>query len=237
MSSMPPTAAFAVAEPDPDATLLAGLRAGNERAFLAIVEGYGPAMLRLARLYAPNQAVAEEVVQEAWIGVLQGLERFEGRSSLKTWCCRIVINIAKTRGERESRQIPFSAYADPEADGGDAAVEPDRFLSPDHQWAGHWVSYPQRWDEIPETRALSSEIGSLIREALETLPPSQREVITLRDVDGWASEEVCNVLGISATNQRVLLHRARSRVRRALDEYLVGDVSEKLTSAAPKVDS
>ena len=210
-------------EPDtsPEDALLAGLRAGDPAAFGELVDRLNGPLLRLARMYASNPAIAEEVVQEAWIGVIQGLDRFEGRSSLRTWCSRIVVNIARTRAAREHRQIPFSAFEDPASSASEPSVEPSRFLPPnDPEWPGHWVSYPARWDEIPEARLLAGETRQVIDAAIGTLPPSQREVITLRDVNGWAADEVCNTLGISATNQRVLLHRARARVRRAVELHL-----------------
>jgi RNA polymerase sigma-70 factor (ECF subfamily) len=156
--------------------------------------------------------------------VLQGINRFEARSSLKTWIFRILTNSAKTRGQRESRSVPFSSLVDPETEPFEPAVDPARFLPADHpNWPHHWASPPRSWSDTPEERLLSGETRQCIRDAIAALPPHQREIITLRDVDGWSSEEVCNVLGITETNQRVLLHRARSKVRRALAEYLVGD--------------
>src|SRR5262249_2336024 len=149
-----------------------------------------------------------------------GLGRFEGRSSLKTWIYRILLNRARTRGQREGRSIPFSAAWSADADPGEPAVEAERFLPPEHQWHGHWVSFPHNWDELPEERLLAQETRAHLQEAIDALPPSQREVITLRDVEGWSSEEVRNALDISESNQRVLLHRARSKVRRALEQYL-----------------
>jgi len=203
-----------------DLRLVEALRGGDEAAFAALLDAYHTSMLRLAMIFVPDQAVAEEVVQEAWLGVLHGLARFEGRSSLKTWIFRILTNCAKTRGQRESRSVPFSSIWNPEADPGDPAVDPDRFNPADApKEAHHWVSFPNSWNEIPEERLLSQETRAVIQQAIEALPPSQREVIMLHDVDGWASQEVCNVLGISESNQRVLLHRARSKVRRALERY------------------
>ncbi len=206
-----------------DERLLAAIRRGDERGFADLVERHSSAMLRLALMCTSNRAVAEEIVQEAWLGVVQGIDRFEGRSSLKTWVGRIVLYIGRTRAQREGRQVPFSAHWDGAADPGEPAVDPDRFIPAGEEWGRHWVSLPKSWDEIPETRLLSNETTVRIRRAIEALPPQQREVISLRDVQGWDSDEVCNVLGISATNQRVLLHRARSKVRRALEEYLTPD--------------
>jgi RNA polymerase sigma-70 factor, ECF subfamily len=202
--------------------LLHALRSGDERAFAALVEQHGGAMLRIARLYVRDRAVAEEVVQEAWLGVLRGLERFEGRSSLRTWLFRIVSNLAKTRGVRESRSIPFSALAGDEVEDEGPSVPPERFRGPEDRWSGHWASPPEEWGR-PEHELLAAETRAVIARAIDVLPDVQRQVITLRDVEGWSSEEVCNALDLSETNQRVLLHRARTRVRHALDDYLVGE--------------
>ncbi len=205
---------------DADAALLEGLRAGDEAAFTELVDRYSSSMLRVARMYVPSQAVAEEVVQETWLGVLTGLERFEGRSSLKTWLFRILVNRARTRGERERRTVPFATLAGREAEGEDPAVGPERFLPADHdRWPHHWASPPERWDESPERSLQSAETLQVVRDAIERLPPMQRLVITMRDLEGWDSEEVRNALDISETNQRVLLHRARSKARTALEAY------------------
>ncbi len=195
------------------------LRNGNEDAFVSLIERYHTIMLRLAMIYVPERAVAEEIVQEAWMGVLQGINRFEGRSSLKTWIFRILTNCAKTCALHERRSVPFSSLSDLGVNLDEPAVDPDRFLPSDSQLPGHWVSLPANWDEIPEKRFLSQETYACIMSATEALPPNQRAVITLYDIEGWTSEEICHVLGISETNQRVLLHRARSKVRRALEQY------------------
>lgn len=201
--------------------LVEALRRGDEAAFATLIEHYHTPLLRLATIYVSSRAVAEEVVQETWLGVLQGLARFEGRSSLKTWIFRILTNRAKTRGEREGRSIPFAALEGLDAEPGEPAVDPARFLPPDHErWPGHWVSFPQSWDDVPERRLLSQETRAQIATAIEALPPHQRTVISLRDVEGWSADEVCSVLSISESNQRVLLHRARSKVRQALERYL-----------------
>jgi len=192
-----------------DADLLDRLRAGEEAAFQELVERYGPLMLRIARSHVPSQAVAEDVVQEAWLGVLQGLDRFEGRSSLKSWIAAIVANRARTRGERERRSVPLSAF---ERDDGGPTVDPTRFTSD-----GAWGVPPAVW---PEERLLAAETLEHVEAAIATLPPRQQEVIVLRDVQGWAPEDVSTALGLSDGNQRVLLHRARAKVRDQLERYL-----------------
>jgi RNA polymerase sigma-70 factor (ECF subfamily) len=218
--SVPMTAIVQTAASADDQSLIDSLRAGDESAFEMLIDRYHNSLLRLAMLYVPSRAVAEDVVQETWLGVLQGLARFEGRSSLKTWIFRILTNRARTRGQREGRSIPFSAVWNPDSDATDPAVEMDRFFPPEHESAGHWMSRPHNWDALPEERLLGLETRAQIQEAIDALPGSQREVITLRDIEGWSSEEVCNILGISESNQRVLLHRARSKVRRTLEQYL-----------------
>ncbi|HEX2045414.1 MAG TPA: sigma-70 family RNA polymerase sigma factor [Gaiellaceae bacterium] len=211
----------AVAPSREDERLRLALVAGDEQAFAALVDRYGAALLRFAGVYVRDRAVAEEVVQETWLAVLQGIGRFEGRSSLKTWIFRILANRAKTRAEREGRTVPFSALAEPGDEGDGPSVEPERFLDASHpQWPGHWASFPSSWSEIPENRLLSSETLGCIRAAIEELAPAQRRVILLRDVEGWPAEEVCELLELSEANQRVLLHRARSKVRAALERYL-----------------
>ena len=192
-----------------DASLVEGLRAGDEAAFRALMREYGGAMLRVAQMYVSSRAVAEDVVQDAWIGVLRGIGRFEGRSSLKTWLFRIVANTAKTRGVREARSIPFTSLGDDS----EGSVDPDRFLGSGERFPGHWAV-------PPEGRVLAAEAMGVIDRAIEALPPAQRAVITLRDIQGLSSEEVRNALELSETNQRVLLHRARSKVRGALEEYM-----------------
>jgi RNA polymerase sigma-70 factor (ECF subfamily) len=194
-----------------DLRLVERLRAGDEDAFAELVRRHNASLLRVARLFVPTAALAEDVVQETWLGVLKGIDRFEGRSSLKTWIFRILTNTAKTRGQREARSIPFSALEDPEGSF-EPAVERERFAG-----AGHWTAPPRAW---PEERLLSNETRSVIESAIERLPPNQRAVISLRDVEGWSAEEVRNALELSETNQRVLLHRARAKVRRALEQYL-----------------
>jgi RNA polymerase sigma-70 factor (ECF subfamily) len=201
---------------DEDAALVLALRAGDERAFATLIDKYGPSMLRIAQLYVPSRAVAEDVVQETWLAVLTGIERFEGRSALKTWLFRILTNKAKTRGQREARTVPFSALAG-DGDEDETAVEVDRFLGPHSSEPGGWATPPRG---VPEDALLATETRARIEEAIAELPPNQRAVITLRDVEGLSAEEACNVLGLTETNQRVLLHRARAKVRTALERYL-----------------
>ncbi len=198
--------------------LLTALRAGDEKAFNALVDDYGAAMRRFALTFVRTTAVADEVVQDAWLGVLHGLDRFEGRSSLKTWLFRIVSNTAKTRAVREARSVPFSSLDDLGSD--EPAVSLERFHGPEDHHPGGWIAFPQAWSELPEARLEASETRAVISRAIDHLPPAQRLVITLRDVEGLAAEEVCNVLEVSETHQRVLLHRARSKVRAALESYL-----------------
>ena len=205
--------------PTDELELVLALRGGDEAAFTMLVRRYQAAMLQVALTYVPSRAIAEEVVQEAWLGVLQGIGRFERRSQLKTWIMRIVINRAKRRGSEEARTIPFSGMQ-PARDDFSPSVEPDRFRGRSDPWPGHWWSPPASWSQIPEDRLLSREMFEHMRQALDHLPERQREVITLRDVLGYSGAEVCNVLAISETNQRVLLHRARSRVRAAVERYL-----------------
>jgi RNA polymerase sigma-70 factor, ECF subfamily len=205
---------------DDDEQLLLALRRRDEQAFAILVERYHARLVRLAGLFVANQAVAEEVVQETWIGVLQGIDRFAGRSSFRTWLFRILTNQAKRRGQREARSIPFAAFSQADVDDGEPAVAPERFLPAGDEWVGHWVSYPQNWRELPEEEFLSQETRALVQQAIAALPMNQRMVITLRDVEGFPSAEVCNALAISETYQRVLLHRARSKVRGQLEQYL-----------------
>jgi RNA polymerase sigma-70 factor (ECF subfamily) len=202
-----------------DHLLVERLRAGDEEAFMDLVVNWSPSMLRVARMYVPSQAVAEDVVQEAWLGVLNGIDRFEGRSSLRTWVFSILVNRARTRGERERRTVPFAALArGSESEDGFSAVDADRFVGSGNE-IGSWASPPVRWWEEPERALDSSEAVQRIEGEIEKLPEMQRLVITMRDVDGLSSEEVRSALDISETNQRVLLHRARAKVRAALEDY------------------
>jgi RNA polymerase sigma-70 factor, ECF subfamily len=195
------------------------MRDGDERAFEEAVESLYPAMIAVARSYVRSRAVAEEVVQEAWLAVLRGVERFEGRSSLRNWVLQIVANIARSRAVREARSVPFSSF---EVEGEEPAVEPERFRSPDDAYPGHWKSYPTDWRTLPEKQLLSGETLELVQRAIEELPVKQRVVISMRDVAGCTAEEVCETLDISKGNQRVLLHRARAYVRAKLERHIDG---------------
>ena len=200
-----------------EAELVDALRRGDEMAFASLVERYHSSLLRLAMSYVATREQAEDAVAETWLGVLKGIDRFEGRSSLKTWLFRILVNRAKTKGVRESRSVPFSSLGS-EGNGDDApepSVDPGRFAP-----AGNWSAPPQSWDGLPEDRLLSAEVRAVVDDAIARLPDMQREVITLRDVQGFTAEEARDVLGLTEVNQRVLLHRARSKVRARLEEYL-----------------
>jgi RNA polymerase sigma-70 factor, ECF subfamily len=202
--------------------LVAALRRGDEVAFARLVELHTPSMLRLARRYVRSRSVAEDVVQETWIALLEGLDRFEERATVKTWLFRVLLNIARTRAVREQRVVPMSALgADGDEEG--PTVDPTRFLPPDAvDWPRHWASTPYDWRDRPELVTLSRETMQTVRRALDALPERQRTVVELRDVDGLSAEEVCTVLGLSGANQRVLLHRGRARVRQALEDVLDG---------------
>jgi RNA polymerase sigma-70 factor, ECF subfamily len=197
-------AARPAARYDPDAQLLDRLRSGDERAFMMLVQRYRPSMMRLAVGYVPSQAVAEEVVQEAWLGFLNGISRFEGRSSVRTWLFRILINRARTTGMKERRTTSVGDLT--------ATVDASRFGV-----AGNWAAPPQPWTDLVEDRLAAQAMAKAIRAAMADLPVRQREVVTLRDVEGLSSEEVCGVLEITEANQRVLLHRGRSRLRQMLE--------------------
>jgi RNA polymerase sigma-70 factor (ECF subfamily) len=208
----------------PDPELVERLRRRDDAAFAAVLDAWSTGMLRVARGFVSTAASAEEVVQDTWLAVIQGLDGFAGRSSLKTWVFRILVNTAKRRGARESRTVPWSGL--PTAEDAGPTVDPSRFLQPGHEWAGHWREFPADW---PEQAALDKEVRERAAAALAGLPERQRVVITLRDVEGYTSDEVCLILEISAANQRVLLHRARAAVRAALERYLAEAETEVLT--------
>jgi RNA polymerase sigma-70 factor, ECF subfamily len=206
------------APPSDELRLVAAIKRGDEDAFVDLVTRYNASMVRLARLFVPTKAVAEDVVQETWLAVIQGIDRFEGRSSLKTWLFRILTNRAKTRGEREGRQVPFSSSRRLQAADHEPVVDPDRFIGP--SGGGAWTSLPAELPARPDDLLLSKEFRRVVDAAVRKLPQSQREVITLRDVEELPSNDVCSLLGITEGNQRVLLHRARSRVRTTVERYL-----------------
>ncbi|MFL6160628.1 MAG: RNA polymerase sigma factor [Jatrophihabitantaceae bacterium] len=200
---------------------LQALRRGDEAAFLDLVNSYHSVLLRLARVYSPTREAAEEAVQETWIAVLRGLDGFEGRAALRTWICHILVRIARRRSAAETRSVPFSSFAD--GDDAAAAVDPDRFQRTG-PYAGHWVNPLPDWATLPEHALLSQEVQDVVANAIAELPRNQRVVITLRDIEGWSSGEVCELLEIEEGNQRILLHRARSRVRSALEGYFAPGV-------------
>lgn len=199
--------------------LVERLQAGDEAAFRELVRRHHGAMVRFAESFVPSRAVAEEVAQEAWLGVIKGIDRFEGRSSLRTWIFRIVANIARTRGERERRSVPTMNLAE-ELAGEVPSVPPSRFTGA--KGRGSWAQPPARWSELPDERVLSESTFERVAAVASQLPDTQRQVFVLRDVQGWSSAEVCNLLDLTEVNQRVLLHRARSRVRAALEVDLGG---------------
>jgi RNA polymerase sigma-70 factor (ECF subfamily) len=201
-----------------EAALLVALRAGDDDAFGSLVDRYHSSLVRLAMSYVSGREAAEDVAQETWIAVMAGIDRFEGRSSLKTWVFRILINRAKTAGVRDHRSLPFSSFDDGD-DEKEPSVDPSRFQS-GTRWTGYWSVPPQSWSGIPEDRLLSAETAAVVDAAISGLPAMQRAVISLRDVRGFTSQEACEALGINETNQRVALHRARSKVRTRLEEYL-----------------
>jgi RNA polymerase sigma-70 factor, ECF subfamily len=194
-----------------DEALVQALREGDVAACERLVDAWGPVMLRLALLHVENRALAEEVVQESWLIVLRDLDRYEGRSSLRTWALGIVVNLARSRARAERRSFPVGDEDTP-------LFESRRFRTADDPWPHHWATGPTPWP-TPEDELLAGETRRLVLTAISRLPPAQREVLVLRDVEGCSARETCNVLRLSDTNQRVLLHRARSRVRRAIEDY------------------
>lgn len=224
-----PIADLAQADPAGEGTeraLLRRLRCGDEQAFDQLVRAWSRPMLRVARGFVSTDASAQEVVQDTWLGVIRGLAGFEGRSCLRTWVFRILVNIAKTRGVKEQRTIPLSAVPAGEDTG--PTVDQRRFRDPgDPEWPRHWTpaGTPRRWDTDPEAEVIRGEIRDVVSAAVEALPPRQREVVVLRDVQGFDSGEVCELLRMSAENQRVLLHRGRAKVRAALEVYYAREIA------------
>jgi len=198
-----------------EAALLDSLRAGDEAAFEGIVARHYATMLAVAMTYVKGRATAEEVVQETWLGVIQGLDRFEGRSSLKTWILSILVHKAKSRGVREARSVPFASLGPEEP-----AVAPERFRDRGESYPGHWRAFPRDWSASAASAVQDRETLRVVMGAIAALPPAQQTVIRMRDVEGFSPGEVCTALDVSEGNQRVLLHRARSRVRAALEDHL-----------------
>jgi len=199
--------------------LLEALRQGDDSAFEALVLKYHSSLLRLARVYVGSHSAAEDVTQETWVGVLRGIRSFEGRSSLKTWIFQILVNRARTRAARETRTVPAGLPG-----AGESEVPQDRFMNPGHpnwrpEWHRHWALPPASWGNSPEKELLAEEAKALLLRTLDRLPALERSVITMRDIEEWPAQEVCNVLELSETYQRVLLHRARAKVRNALERY------------------
>ena len=208
-----------------DDELIAALRRGDQEAYAGLVEELTPSLTRLAMAHVPSRAVAEEVVQDTWLGVINGIDGFQGRSALRTWIFQILLNTARTRGKREKRTLPFASLRRRAEEGRDEpAVDADRFQGRRGEFPGHWSRPPAEWSS-PEVRLAQDEASRVMLDAIAALPPRQREVITLRDIQGYSAAEARNALGVSETNQRVLLHRARSKVRAALEEYMDEEIA------------
>jgi RNA polymerase sigma-70 factor (ECF subfamily) len=203
-----------------DARLVQRLRDGDESAFVGLIDEFHSGFVRLAQGYVHDCALAEDVAQEAWIGILRGLHQYAGRASFKSWMFRILVNCAKRRAMRESRSVPFSAVWDQTDNPSESSVPEDWFRGSGDEFPGGWVVFPRSWGDSPEQRMISEEIRAELAEQIDRLPHKQREVLVLRDVEGLSSEEVRSVLQLSESNQRVLLHRARSRLRQSLAERL-----------------
>jgi RNA polymerase sigma-70 factor (ECF subfamily) len=213
-----------------DAELVEALRRGDQGAFAELVDELTPALMRVALAHVPSRAVAEDVVQDTWVGVIKGIDGFEGRSALRTWIFQILLNTARTRGVREKRTLPFSFFGRRREEGRDQpAVDSDRFQGRDGQRPGWWARPPAEWEGV-EARIENNEVRDLLLEAIAALPPRQRDVIVLRDLQGYSAEEACNVLGLTETNQRVLLHRARSKVRAALESHVGAEQAVEATA-------
>ncbi len=202
-----------------DAELVGRLRERDAEAFGVILDAWSPGMLRLARTFVSTDASAEEVLQDTWLAVMAAVASFEGRSSLRTWVYRILVNTAKRCAERESRTVPWSSWADDPAENDGPTIDPARFQSAHEQFPGHWRDWPRSWPPSPERQAMATELRAVLDGAVDELPDRQRIVVLLRDVEGYASDEVCAILDITAANQRVLLHRGRAAVRAHLEQY------------------
>ena len=216
-----------------ETSLVTRLRNGDQEAFQTLVREHSAGLRRVARLHVSTQAVADEVVQDMWLAVIQGLAAFESRSSLKTWMYRILVNIARTRGLRERRTVPLSSMRRGAATAGgppEPAVDPGRFRRSDPLFNGHWADAPTEFRNLPDERLVSRETTDVIQHAISNLPGNQQSVVWLRDVEGWTSNEVCESLSLTEANQRVLLHRARCTVRGVLEAYLTG--AERLVSVS-----
>ena len=205
----------------PDADLVTRLRDRDEAAFTLVMDAWSPGMLRLARSFVATKESADEVLQDTWLAVLTGVSGFVGRSSLRTWVYRILVNTAKRRGRRESRTVPWSSWAPDPEERDEPTVDPAHFQSASDPYPGHWKAPPAGWPAVssPESQVLAGEVRNRLAAALDGLPVRQRIVITLRDVEGYTSDEVCSILDVSSANQRVLLHRARAAARCALEDY------------------
>jgi len=204
-----------------DRAVIAALAAGDESAFVAFASAHHGSLMRLARMWVKNEALAEEVVQETWLTVLENAGKFEGRSTLKTWICGILVNLARARLRKEGHSVPLSSLGEPD----EPAVDPSRFSPPGVPWEGHWWPPPNPFPESPEAHVLNAELRAGLEEAIAKLPPTQREVIVLQDIEGFRCEEVSEILGLTSTNERVLLHRARAKVRGMLERHYEGRVS------------
>ncbi|HVV17349.1 MAG TPA: RNA polymerase sigma factor [Polyangia bacterium] len=201
-----------------DGAVIAALRSGDEAAFVTFAVAHQRMLLRLARMWVKNDALAEEVVQETWLTMLESLDRFEGRSALKTWLCGILVNVARSRLRHEGRSVPASSLGDPD----EPAVDPSRFSTNARPWEGHWEQPPNPFPDDPEAHLLTAELRVRVEEAIAALPPAQREVVVLQDIEGFAGDEVSTILGVSSANKRVLLHRARAKIRATVERHFEG---------------